>query len=156
VAATSSSTPSPTATAAGLAACSAHPEFVDPASCAANSSKGLAGNRNSFPSVPPPGTKAPTQSSVEAIARQFARVPPDAAAPSERTTYGLAVTRMSGSPSPALDPGLPVWLVTVDALMDVSRAPDDTRPVRSVYTVISDAANGAVIDSCAGCDAVAN
>jgi len=61
---------------------------------------------------------------------------------------------MGGSPNPALDPGLPVWLVTVDTLMDVSRAPDDTHPVRTVYTVISDAANGAVIDTCAGCDAV--
>jgi hypothetical protein len=59
---------------------------------------------------------------------------------------------MGGSPNPVLDASVPVWLVSVDAVMDVSRAPGDTRPVANVYTVIMDAANGAVIDSCAGCD----
>jgi hypothetical protein len=42
----------------------------------------------------------------------------------------------------------------VDTTVHGNGAPDDTHPVRSVYTVISDAANGAVIDSCAGCDTV--
>jgi hypothetical protein len=61
---------------------------------------------------------------------------------------------MGGSPNPVLADNLPVWLVSVDAVMDVSRAPGDTRPPAHVYSLIVDAANGAVIDSCAGCDAV--
>lgn len=145
---------SPTVPAAALAGCYAHPGVVDPPTCVANTLPGLEAELRRFPSTPPAGTTAPTRSSIEVLARQFADAPANAAVRTKATTYGAASALMGGSPNPVLDGSVPVWLVSVDAVMDVDRAPGDTRPVANVYTVIMDAANGAVIDSCAGCDTV--
>lgn len=142
----------PTVPAAALAPCYAHPDMIDPATCVANTLPGLEAELAKLPPGTPAGGKAPTQSAIEALARTFAGAPDGTGTRSERTTYGAAASWMGGGANPVLGSGLAVWLVTVDAPMGVSRAPGDTAAVPSHCTVIMDAANGAVIDSCGGCD----
>jgi hypothetical protein len=147
-------TSSPTVPSSALAPCYAHPGLVDPASCVANTLPGMEAQLAKFPSSPPPGTTPPSRTRIAGLARQVAGAPSSADTEAELTTYGVATTRLGGSGNPVLTRDLPVWLVTVHAPMDVSRVPGDTTPIPGVYTVVMDAANGALIDSCAGCNVV--
>lgn len=147
-------TASPTVPAAALAACYAHPAMIDPAGCVANTLPALQARLAEWPSSPPPGTQPPSRQAIERLARQAEGAPDGTPTRSERTTYGRAAARMGGDVNPVLGGDVPVWLVSMDFALDGSRAPDDHRPEPQVSTVIIDAANGAVIDACGGCNTV--
>lgn len=145
--------PAQAVSAQGVGPCYLHPEFIDPATCVANTTKGLDAIRAKYPATAPTGTVAPSQAAIETIARQHEQAPVIAVTHSQAMTYGKAVIALGEQlGNAALDPSLPVWLVTVDSPpLDGSRAPGDTRTVQPRYTMIIDAANGAVIDYCGGC-----
>lgn len=139
-----------------LEGCYAHPDIIDPAPCVADAMKGANATRSQFPATVPAGQTAPSEAVIENIARSANGAPASAAARAMAMPYDQAVKALGeGLGRPGLDPTLPVWLVTVDAPADqVSRAPGDTHAAPAVYSEIVDAANGAIIDYCAGCDSV--
>lgn len=141
-----------------LAGCYAHPTIIDPATCVANTTKGVEAQASQFATSVPAGQVAPALSQIEAAAREVNNAPATAPTFARQMTYAAAVQAISeGLGRPGLSGTLPVWLITVDAPADPgSRGPSDTKGSASSYTVIVNAADGKTIDYCAGCNALTN
>lgn len=137
-----------------LAGCYAHPTIIDPATCVANTTKGVETQASQFATSVPAGQAAPTLAQIETSARALNDAPASAPTFARQMAYASAVQAIGeGLGRPGLSGTLPVWLVTVDAPADPgSRAPSDTKASASSYTVILNAADGKTIDYCAGCD----
>lgn len=136
----------------GVQPCYAHPQFIDPATCVANTMKALQAQQALFPASPSPGASALTESAIETIARSVNSAPSTSGIHAEAMAYEQAFADLGEKAgNPALALSLPVWLVTVDSPADVSYAPGDTDTVAPRYSVIIDSVNGGVIEMCAGC-----
>lgn len=141
-----------------LAGCYAHPSIVDPATCVANTTKGVEAQASQFATSVPAGQAAPALTQIETAARAVNNAPAAAPTFARQMSYASAVQAIGeGLGRPGLSATLSVWLVTVDAPADPgSRGPSDTKGSASSYTVIVNAADGKTIDYCAGCDTLTN
>lgn len=122
------------------------------ANCSQERSQADARAQSQMPADTAPGQSYITKDQAISRARGNSSAPSFA----EMTRYADAAALIGEEPNASLSPTTQVWVVTVDQAPDLANfpqpggAPLDASRMAG-YTVIMDAVNGNVIDSCGGC-----